>query len=59
MTRGYDFSSYCLQKRVARKYLEQAKSLRGTEWYKNACRHAHAELSHATFIAEAIGTIHR
>lgn len=59
MTRGYNFRDYCLQKRIARKYLERAKSLRGTELYKGAFKRAHVELSHATFIAEAIGIIHR
>ena len=59
MIKGYNYECYCIQKRVALKCLEDAKALRGTTEHKTFCKRAHRELSHATFIAEAIGIINR
>lgn len=59
MFRGYTNDSYMLQKRIAEKHIRMAKSLRGTEDYKESCRVARSELSNCMFIAEALGIIHR
>ena len=59
MFRGYTNDSYMLQKRIAEKSIKMAKSLRGTEFYKEARRVARVEMSNCMFIAESLGIIRR
>ena len=59
MFRGYTNDSYMLQKRIAEKSIKMAKSLRGTESYKEFSRVARIEMSNCMFMAEALGIIRR